>query len=70
MYTDIVVPLAHGAAEHDEQFRREYAKVVNRFTSELIEDFCAADGTLDWNALVQFNSGRRSPSLRRRAAPR
>lgn len=67
LYTDIVVPLAHNAAEHDERFKREYAKVVNRFTSELIADFCAADGTLDWNALVRFNSGRRPPRLRDRA---
>lgn len=60
LYTDIVVPLAHGAAQQDERFKREYAKVVNRFTSELISDFCATDGTLDWNALVRFNSGRYS----------
>lgn len=62
LYTDIVVPLAHQAGDHDAAFKREYAKVVNRFTSELIADFCAADGTLDWNALVQFNSGRYPPT--------
>lgn len=70
LYANIVVPLAHDAAERDGSFKSEYAKVVNRFTSELVADFCASDGALDWNALVQFNSGREPPKLRRRTLPR
>lgn len=30
---------------------------VNRFTAEFIKDFCNEDGSINWEKLVQFNSG-------------
>ena len=66
LYTDIVEPLGHQAAERDEAFRAEYAKVVNRFTGELIADFCDPDGALDWERLLKFNSGRDGLKLPKR----
>lgn len=58
LYVDIVEPLGYQSAQRDEAFRAEYAKVVNRFTGELISDFCNADGSLDWKRLLRFNSGK------------
>ncbi len=57
LYTDIIEPIGHRAREHNEQFLAERAKIVNRFTQAFIADFCAADGAIDWAALVKFNSG-------------
>ena len=34
LYTGIIEPLGHQAKEKNEQFMREYAKVINRFTAE------------------------------------
>ena len=57
LYTDIIEPLGYRAREHNEQFLAERAKIVNRFTQELITGFCTPDGAIDWVALVAFNSG-------------
>ncbi len=56
LYTDIVEPLGHQAKEKNEQFMREYAKVINRFTAEFIGKFCDADGNMLWEEIVKFNS--------------
>lgn len=56
LYTDIVEPLGHQAKERNEQFMQEYAKVINKFTYEFIEEFCDADGNVLWEKIVKFNS--------------
>ena len=58
LYTDIVEPLGHKAKEKNEQFQVEYAKVVNRFTLEFSKEYCAPDGSIVWDKLVRFNSGK------------
>lgn len=58
LYTDIVEPLGHKAKEKNEQFQVEYAKVVNRFTLEFSNEYCAPDGSIVWDKLVRFNSGK------------
>lgn len=56
LYTDIIEPIGHKARERNEAFLNEYSKVVNRFTREFIDEFCALDGQIDWQKIVQFNS--------------
>ena len=56
LYTGIIEPLGHQAKEKNEQFMREYAKVINRFTAEFIGKFCDADGNMLWEEIVKFNS--------------
>ena len=56
LYTGIIEPLGHQAKEKNEQFMREYAKVINRFTAEFIGKFCDADGNMLWAEIVKFNS--------------
>lgn len=58
LYIKIVEPLGHRAKEQNEAFQTEYSKVVNRFTGEFIKVFCQPDGTIIWDKLVRFNSGR------------
>jgi hypothetical protein len=60
LYTTIIEPLGYKAKERNEEFQIEYGKVVTRFTSEFIRDFCnPEDGTILWTKLVEFNSGLR-----------
>jgi len=61
MYQEIVEPLGHRAKERNEAFGKEYAKVANRFAAEFIRDFCAADGAIDWQRIVAFNSAAIKP---------
>ena len=39
-----------------ERYQQEWANAVNRFTRDLLNDFADADGTLNWEKIVQFNS--------------
>jgi hypothetical protein len=44
-------------AKHRAKYQVERDKAVNRFTREFLEDFATADGAIDWEKLVTFNSG-------------
>ncbi len=61
LYLDIIEPLGHRAKEKNEAFVEEYSKLLNRFTSQFIAEFCFQDGAIDWEKLVRFNSGRPVP---------
>ena len=56
LFTDIIEPLGHQAKEKNEQFIKEYEKVINKFTLEFITTFCDADGNILWEEIVKFNS--------------
>jgi hypothetical protein len=42
------------------KFRAEWDQAVNRFTRDFMAEFCRADGSIDWEKLVAFNSGIKS----------
>ena len=56
LYLDLIEPLGHRAKEKNDAFLDEYGRVQNKFTAAFIQNFCAADGAIDWDALVRFNS--------------
>jgi hypothetical protein len=57
---DIIDPLGHQAKERNELFHQEYAKVVNAFTKQFIDEFCDSSFQIDWEKLAAFNSGRKT----------
>ncbi len=56
LYLTIIEPLGHQAKERNETFANLYAQMINRFTREFANDFCKADGSIDWPRLVQYNA--------------
>ncbi|PKN69219.1 MAG: cytosolic protein [Deltaproteobacteria bacterium HGW-Deltaproteobacteria-12] len=58
LYTDIIEPLGHKAKEKNEKFSHEYAKVINKFTREFAIEYCDESGSIQWEKLVKFNSGK------------
>jgi hypothetical protein len=46
LYKDIIEPLGHKAKE------------INKFTKEFANEFCDDNGEINWEKLVEFNSGR------------
>ncbi|HHL52759.1 MAG TPA: cytosolic protein [Flammeovirgaceae bacterium] len=56
LYLTIIEPLGHQAKERNEAFINLYAQMINRFTREFANDFCKADGSIDWPRLVQYNA--------------
>ncbi len=61
IYTEIIEPLGHRAKERNEEFLKNYAKILNKFTAEFVQRFCDSTGEIKWDELVRFNSG--SPKL-------
>ncbi len=41
-----------------EDFEQSYQKASNRLVKEFTNEFCLEDGSIDWEKLVEFNSGR------------
>ncbi len=60
LYLKIIKPLGYSARNRNSEFYKEYSQIVNRFTSEFSKQF-VINGDIDWNALVQFNSGKPKP---------
>lgn len=42
---------------HLPTYKAAFDAAVNRFTREFISEFCDDDGVIDWEKVVQFNSG-------------
>lgn len=57
LYAEIIEPIGYRAKEHTESFNQQKAGVVNRFIKEFVERFCDESGIIDWEKLVEFNSG-------------
>lgn len=55
LYTEIIEPLGHRAKEYNDSFQIAYARIINRFEQEFIQEFCH-DGIINWAALVQLNA--------------
>lgn len=59
---DFYLKIVRLMKDHPEQQRKvyleEWAKAVNRFTRELLNEFAGEDGALDWEKIVRFNSSR------------
>lgn len=41
-----------------EEFEKSYQKAANRLVKEFTTEFCLEDGSIDWEKLVEFNSGK------------
>ena len=57
LYVELIEPLGYMAHERNEEFSSSYSAVLNRFTLEFAQQYCARDGRIEWPRLLQFNSG-------------
>jgi len=56
LYTEIIEPIGFRAKEHNDYYLNEKARVINRFSKELLDNFCDDSGAIDWQKLVEYNS--------------
>lgn len=56
-YLKIVTAMRNKPAEHKITFQEEWAKAVNRFTRDFINEYCSENGAINWDKLVKYNSG-------------
>lgn len=59
-YKRIIEPLAHRAEERNVVFQERFGSVVNKFSSEFMNEFCDKDGLINWSKLVAFSSAKQS----------
>jgi hypothetical protein len=52
----LIIPLGHEAETKNQEFKELYGNLVNRLTAEFLQKFMAADGAIDWNKWLVFNS--------------
>jgi hypothetical protein len=57
-YLTIIALMKDKPQQHLPTFRKAYDAALNRFTAEFVTDFCFPDGTINWEKLVKFNSGK------------
>jgi len=56
LYVDIIEPLGHRAKERNDDFMREYSKVLNVFTRDFTLAYCTEDGAIAWDRIVKLVS--------------
>ena len=64
LYIDIIEPLGHRAKERNDAFKKEYDRILNRFTNEFYQEYCV-DGLIDWEKIVRINSEKNLPKKKR-----
>lgn len=58
LFIDIIEPLGFKSKERNEPFQEEYDKHLNKFSIEFGNSYVKEDGSINWEKLVAFNSGK------------
>ena len=57
LYKEIIEPIGYRAKEHNDSFYLKKNRVINRFTKLFLDNYCDSNGEINWDKLVEFNSG-------------
>lgn len=60
-YLKIIRLMKDKPQQHIVEYRKSFDAATNRFTAEFISNFCNEDGTINWDKLTEFNSGKEKP---------
>jgi hypothetical protein len=63
-YMRIIEAFVSGQKEREFHFNAEYARVVDKFGNQILNQFADNTGAIDWPALVAFNSSKERPGNR------
>jgi hypothetical protein len=58
LFIDIIEPLGFKSKERNESFLEEYNKLLTKFSIEFGNSYVKEDGSINWEKLVAFNSGK------------
>jgi len=64
LYKDLIVPLGHKAKEQNDKIQEASAQKLNTLTAEFVKNFCDDMGAINWDALIEHNSGRKIPKVK------
>ncbi|MFJ3386360.1 PmeII family type II restriction endonuclease [Lysinibacillus sp. NPDC086135] len=57
-YIEIINLIGDKPQKHLQDYQNAFSAAVNRFTRDFTIEFCNEDGSIDWEKLVEFNSGK------------
>jgi len=57
LYQEIIEPLGFEARQRNDEFEQAFACLHTKFTVEFTNNFCCIDGSVNWQQIVQVNSG-------------
>lgn len=57
-YLRIIQLMRDKPQKHLIEYKKAWDAAINRFTHEFINEYCNEDGAINWDKLVQFNSGK------------
>lgn len=57
-YLKIIHAMKDVPIKHKVKYNKEWGKAVNRFSRDFLAEFSRTDGSIDWDKLVVFNSGK------------
>jgi hypothetical protein len=60
LYREIIKPIDEEARLKDETFKKAYSAMVNEMTQDFVSNFMTSDNQIDWIALIDFVSKRKS----------
>jgi len=66
LYIEIIEPLGHRAKERNEEFTILYGQVLNKLTLQFLTEFCRESGEIDWHKIVELNSKKETPKVRKK----
>ena len=58
LYQELIIPLGQGAKRRNDKFKTLLGGKVTEFIVEFAGEFCNQNGTINWDKLVKFNSGK------------
>jgi len=61
LYRKILALLGKKADEHLATYRKAYDEATNQFLADFQSQFATPEGLVDWDKLLAFNSGKKSP---------
>ncbi|MDO5560592.1 MAG: PmeII family type II restriction endonuclease [Oscillospiraceae bacterium] len=56
-YKKIITYMGTMPEQYVSEYKESYSKAANRLVREFSNSFCKEDGSIDWEQLVEFNSG-------------
>jgi len=62
LYKRIIEPLGFEAKQRNDEFKKEYDRILNEFTQRFLESYCD-DGRIAWERLVELNSKAKNGTL-------
>lgn len=67
-YLKIIRLMKDFPIQHRIEFEKAWDQAVNRFELEFLQDFSTAEGSIDWEKIVAFNSGKPQPKQKKQRA--